>query len=123
MTDLTIGDLFDLVASEVPDAPERIEQIYKWHFDRSIELIRLVIGGMATLLAGFGVALAKGETVGSPALAGLVAVLALTTGTYAVYRLYQLRFIYQDFVASLRLYNAFKRQRSLVRLYVSRGRG
>jgi hypothetical protein len=118
MQSLSIRDLLDMATADVDNAPERIEEMYRWHFEREMTAIKLTLGAAATLLATLVIAHFEGkiaaprwQTIG--ALAG-----AFLTGSYGAYRYWQLRRIQRQFVAALRLYTALQRSSDFLRLYL-----
>ena len=44
MRDITVREIIDLVASEVPTAESRIEKMFDWYFQRDMTITKWVLG-------------------------------------------------------------------------------
>lgn len=122
MKDLRVKEIIDLVVSDVPDAEDKIKQMFDWYFDRVKTTSQWILGAAASLLVSVIVAFSEGKlnthtaSLWKPAVA---ISLSMATGTYGVYRLLQLRSIQQQFVASLKLLSDFRK----IRLFLAKFRG
>lgn len=56
MKDLKVQDIIDIVLSDVPDPADRIEKLFEWQHDRSIEVAKWLLGAGASLAVAIGVA-------------------------------------------------------------------
>lgn len=65
MVKLTIRDVIDLVASEVPNPESRLEKVYDWAHARRLELVKWLLATGVALFAPVVVALARGELIQS----------------------------------------------------------
>lgn len=120
MKELSIKDLVDLVVADVPEAEARIQRMFEWQFDRSMTICQWVFGFTASLFVAVAVAFFRAELEVPWWQIGAVVLAALGTGTYGLFRLWQLRSVHQQFVAALKLYCELKQIRPFIVRY--RGR-
>lgn len=117
MRDLTISDLVDLVVADCPDAGDRIEKMFDWHFERSMSVCRWALGAAASIAIGVIAALSTGDLSFTPREAATVIVLALASFTYGVFRLRRLSMLQKQFVAALKLHAELSKISPFVRAY------
>jgi sterol desaturase/sphingolipid hydroxylase (fatty acid hydroxylase superfamily) len=117
MRDLSITHLIDLVVAEVPDAEERIQKMFEWHFERVMTLSRWILGAAASLVIAVLAAFFKAELQLACWQTGLIVLAALATGTYGVYRLWELRSVHRQFIAALKLFCELKEIRPFLIRY------
>lgn len=109
MKDISIKDLLDLVISEVPDAETRIQQMFDWHFQRNMMIIKWIMGAVASLVIAALVAYFKAEIKLNWWQATIVIFFPLSGSTYGIYRLYHIRSMHRQFVSALKIYNELKK--------------
>ena len=117
MFDLSIRDIIDLVTAQVPDAEARIQKVYEWHFERVKTTSQWILGAAASLFIAVLVAFFKAELKLVWWQNALIALFAIGTGTFGIYRLWQLRSIHRQFIAALKIYCEFKEIRSFLSRY------
>jgi hypothetical protein len=109
MQELNINDIIDLVVAEVPDAGTRIKEMFEWHFERVKIILEWILGITASLFLLAVLAFFKTEIDLEYWQIGVVLIFALCTGTYGLYRLWQLRALNHEFVAALKLFSELKK--------------
>lgn len=109
MKDLTIRELIDLVEGEIPDSELRIEKMFQWHFERSILIIKWVLGASVSLFISVMIAFFKAEIKLPWWQITLVVLFAVGTATYGIYRLWQIRSMHRQFVSTLKIYSELKK--------------
>lgn len=124
MKTIQIRHLIDLVAGDVKEGESRIEQVFKWRFERDLVVVRWLLGLAASLfvavmVAYFRVGIGNEEFAfgffGVELLGALL--LALASGTYGIYRLSQLRRLHEQYIAALKLYGRLLGIRDFIHLY------
>ncbi|NQT89468.1 hypothetical protein HQ560_22050 [bacterium] len=108
MRDIAIGDLVELVSSNVRDGESRIEKMFEWHSERDMTITKWAMGAAASLVALVVGALLTAETAPTWWHAALLVLLALGSASYGIYRLRRFRSIHRQFVAALSLYSQLK---------------
>lgn len=117
MRDLRMKELIDLVVAEVPDAETRIQKMFEWYFERVKVTSQWILAAAASLSFSVLAAFLKAESQLLWWETTLIILLALGTATYGVYRLWQLRSLNSQFVATLRLYCEFKKMKAFITRY------
>ena len=117
MQDISIRELIDLVTAEVSDSESRIQRLYEWHFEREMTICRWILGtaaslGLTFLIAHFRAEIAIGTWETAVAVASII-----VTATYGFYRLWRVRGIHKQFIASLRLHAELGKVGSFLRTY------
>ncbi len=117
MRNLSMKELIDLVVAEVPDAETRIQKMFEWYFERVKITSQWILGATASLFISVLVAFFKAELQLVWWKTALIILFALSTATYGVYRLWQLRSLNSQFVATLKLYCEFKKMKTFITRY------
>jgi hypothetical protein len=117
MQNLKIKEIIDLIVAEVPDAETRIEKIFDWHFERTKVTSQWILGAAATLFISVLVSFFKSELNIPWWIVLLIAIFALATASYGIYLLWQLRLLHLQYIATLKIYNKFKKIRPFLILY------
>lgn len=112
MRHLRIKDLIDLVIADVPEGEEKIQKMYEWHFERVKIISQWVLGAAVSLFIAVLVAFFEPDTLLQWWHGAIAAILALSAGTYGVYRLFQLGRLHQQFVAALKIFCELKKMKS-----------
>jgi len=120
MKDISIKDLQDLVIAGVDDADSRLEQMFKWHFEREMTITKWVLGTAATLAVGLLVAYFKTEIRPSLWQSIGLGLLPLATSSYGFYRFLRTRSIHRQFISALRIYTLLKSIRPFIVMYRNR---
>lgn len=126
MKTIQIRHLIDLVAGDVDDGESRIEQVFKWRFERDLVVIRWLLGLAASLSVAVLVAYFRFGVTNEASPGGLLGVelvgalsLAVASATYGIYRLIQLRRLHEHYVAALKLYGQISGPRVASRNFVT----
>ena len=117
MKDIAIKDIIDLVDSNVPDAELRIEKMFDWHFQRDMTITKWVLGAAASLSVAVLVAFSKAELNLSWWEMIVIAICALASSTYGIYRIVRIRSLHSQFISTLKLSSEFNRIRPFIRRY------
>ncbi len=119
MTGLTVRDIIDLVASEVPDPEARLEKIFEWAHTRNLELAKWFLALAAGLLAAVAVGVLKVD----PTARISAAVLRLTLFAAAMFAggglliIARGKRIYRAHLAAQALLGEITKIRSFIELY------
>lgn len=119
MRDLSLRTLFDLAVAEVEDPDKHVLQMYQWHFDRSMFVVRSVLTVTGTLLAALIVGYLRAELKVPiwqvcAALGG-----AGMTAWFGYFRYRQLCHIHEEYVSALSL----MRSAMAIKPFLNRYRG
>lgn len=117
MLDLKIKDLLDLVVSDVPDAEIKIQKMYEWHFEKVKMISQFSIGAAASLFISALLTFLQTTSQIDWWKIVLIFIMALSTGTYGAYRIYQLRALHRQYGTSLKLLSEFKKIRPFLLRY------
>ena len=117
MKDLEITQLIDLVVSDVPDAEGKIQKMFEWHYDRVMTLTQWILGATASLVVAVLVAFFRAELELLWWQTLIIFAAALGTGSYGIYRLFELRSLHKQYVAALKLYCGLKAMRPFLLRY------
>lgn len=115
--DLRIRDLVDLVAAQVSSAEDSIQQMYAWHFERSMSAARFLVGLAVSILIAMIAAVLSKEVDVKAWQVVLIAVGAIVKGFYGVYLYHGVRLIHRQYVATLHLLNALQRIKPFIIRY------
>jgi hypothetical protein len=103
MRTLTIRHLLDMAMAGVPRPEDRIEQMFRWHVERSMSLVTAAFALAGSLFVALLVAALNGK-VSSAAEVLLGLLFDLVIVEVALWRLLRLATINRDYVAALELY-------------------
>ena len=117
MLDLKIKDLLDLVASDVPDAETKIQKMYEWHFDKVKMISQFSVGAAASLFISIFLTFLQTTSQIDWWKLLLIVLMALSTGIYGAYQIYQLRALHRQYVTALKLLFEFKKIRPFLLRY------
>lgn len=117
MRDISIKEIIDLVASEVPDSEERIEKMFDWHFQRDMTITKWILSAAASLVVAVLVAFSKSELAVPWWQIGIISLFAFATSTYGFFRIYRIRLLHKQFIATLKLYCEFKKIAPFIKRY------
>ena len=102
MRHVTIGDLIDLVTSEVPSIEDHLETLGKWQHDRDALIARGALGIAASLLIGLFAAFIAGELALTAWTAGIVTAGLIATTGFGIFRLLLMSRTDRAYLAALR---------------------
>lgn len=105
---LTIKEIIDLVAGEVPDAESKIQKMFEWYLEREKLIITWILGAAASLFISVMVAFFKSELKLQWWQTLLIIICSLGTGVYGMIRVYHMRSMNSQFVSALNLFSNFK---------------
>lgn len=121
---IQIHHLIDLVAGDVREGESRIEQVFKWRFERDLTVVRWLLGlaaslTIAVLVTYFRVGVGEEAVPNSLTEFELVGALLLTfaSATYGIYRLMLLRRLHEHYIAALKLYGRLSDIRDFIHFY------
>jgi hypothetical protein len=117
MRDLSIRNLMDMAAADLPDGEHAIEKMFEWHFDRVKTVSQWVLGAAASLSIVVIAALVEAKVKLPAWLITTIMVVATCSGAYGIYALRQLRSLNHHFVAALGLYAKLRGMRDFIRRY------
>lgn len=117
MLDLKIKDLLDLVVSDVPDAETIIQKMYEWHFDKVKMISQFSVGAAASLFISVLLTFLQTTSQIDWWKILLIVLMALSTGIYGAYQIYQLRALHRQYVTALKLLFEFKKIRPFLLRY------
>ncbi len=113
---ITIKEIVDLVASDVPDIDSRIQRIFEWHYDTQLTIAKWILGLAASLAGGLLLAFFKesGEIEMSSYWMLSVPVIIFIFGWI---RLKNLNTVHKQYVSALKLSNSFQKIKTFVKRY------
>jgi len=114
MKDITIQDLTDLVIADVPEADNRIERMFEWHYSRDLLITKWVLGIAASFTIAILIAIFKAEVALGWWQAVVIAIIPLGVSSYGFYRLRRSRLIHRQFIVALAIYNRLKSVRQFL---------
>jgi hypothetical protein len=117
LRDLRIKDLVDLVAADVPDAEDRIEKMFDWHYDRCMRMSQWALGASVSLVVALAVVFFRAELKLACWQTGSVVAAAFGTAAYGLFRQWQLRSMHRQFVGALKLYRQLKEMAPFIARY------
>jgi hypothetical protein len=117
MKEIRLRDLVDLMVAEVPDAEKRIEKMFQWHHDRVMAISQWMLGAAASLFAVLLVAFFRGDLELAFWKIGLLVLGISIVAILGFLRIWQLRVMNHQFVATLKLYSEFKKINHFFVLY------
>ncbi len=122
MKDITIKELIDLIEIGVSDPEAKIEKMFEWHFNRSIMITKWILGATVSLLISVGAVFLKPELNIKWWQFSIVLLFALSSATYGIYRLWQIRAMHKQFVSTLKIYYELKKIVPFITRYRERKR-
>ncbi|EPY7708301.1 hypothetical protein ACN1JM_000342 [Bacillus pacificus] len=119
MKDLSIQEIVELVIAETPDAEDRIQKMYEWHFESVKSLSQWCLGASVSIIVGFFVALFKSATSNEPSWwqVLLVIILVSSTACYGLYLKWKLKSINKQYVSALKLFAEVKEIKTFISRY------
>ncbi|MED3066166.1 hypothetical protein P4310_11480 [Bacillus thuringiensis] len=119
MKDLSIQEIVELVIAETPDAEDRIQKMYEWHFESVKSLSQWCLGASVSIIVGFFVALFKSTTSNGPSWwqVLLVIILVSSTACYGLYLKWKLKSINKQYVSALKLFAEVKEIKTFISRY------
>lgn len=117
MLDLKIKDLLDLVVSDVPDAEIKIQKMYEWHFEKVKMISQFSVGAAASLFISALLTFLQTTSQIEWWKILLIFLMALSTGTYGAYQIYQLRAFHRQYGTALKLLSECKKIRPFLLRY------
>ena len=119
MQDISIRELIDLVTAQVSDSESRIQRVYEWHFEREMTFCKWILGLAVSLGLSLLVALFKPESTVSSCqtVVWVWAASIISTAAYGLFRLWRVRAIHKQFIASLRLHAELSKVGPFLRKY------
>jgi len=119
MTSITVRDLIDLVASEVPDPEARLERIFEWAHSRNLELAKWLLALAAGLLAAVAVGLLKVDPTAhvSPSILRLTLFAAALFAGGGLLMIARGKRIYRTHLAAQALLGEITKIRPFIELY------
>lgn len=104
MRSIMLADILVLVDAHPRKAEERLEKMYEWYYDRSLNIAKMALGGAGSLLLALLLGFLKNEFQNAPFYqATISAGVAVLAAAYGFWRLYALRKIQTEFVNALRM--------------------
>lgn len=112
-----LRELIDLVAADVAEPEKRLEKVYDWESNRSLEVVKWVLGFSGALFVAVVVALFQRYIKADSWQFPVGVATSLLTTTYGLYRLTRLRRMQQQFLTALVLLSEFRKIAPFIRAY------
>lgn len=117
MKDINIKDIIELVMNDVHDAERVIEKSFGWYYERTISLIKGMVGIALTLLVALLISHFKNELHGNVFELYAAFIFPIGLLLYGVYRYWRLRRLAKEYFSALSLYKSFVKISNFLKLY------